>query len=106
MFCQFREAHIALVAMDPGAERRFGNNLQGLLRRHAVGRADAQVDDGIFSACGPLPVERRHFPVLHREEILFDGLRPPGWLDDHKAALYSPRMSRSSMRGRTAERAC
>ena len=103
---KFGKAHVALVAMDTVLHGRLRDDLQGGPGRSSVGGTDSEVDDGVFTAGGALPVELGHLPVLDGEEILFDGLSPLGRLDDHKAAWYSPRMSRSSRSGRTAVRAC
>ena len=105
---QGRKPFVVLVAMAAGAHGRFGQFGKRGHGRRTVRRADAQVDDRIFSASLAGLGEGVDFTVLTGEIILLDTGGPVGGLDihDQKAEGYSPRMSRSSISGRTASRAC
>ena len=102
---EFGDAHIALIAVYTGAVRALGQGLNGLGRRRAVGRADTQVDDRVLTPGDTLCRKASDFLVLNGEVVLLYGERSFCWFDDHNADLYSPKICKSSMSGRTAERA-
>ena len=103
---QLIQTHVTLVGVDVGFAGGFDQRFDGRGGRHPVRRADAQIDDGGLARRLPLPVERGDLFQLSGEIILPDRFGPSGGRDDHRAAVYSPSIRRSSMSGRTAERAC
>ena len=58
--------------MDPVLHGQGGEGLEGFPGRGAVGRADTEVDDGLFPARDPLGIECGDFAVLDGKVVLAD----------------------------------
>ena len=103
---EFRYAGIALIAVHAVFAGAAAEGLHGLRGRRPVRRSDAQVYHRVQSLRRPFPVERGNFPVLAGKIIFLNGKCSVCGGNNHKALLYSPSTSKSSMSGRTAARAC
>ena len=103
---QLRQADIALVGVAAGLEGRGAEGADGLLRRHPVWRADAEIDDRLLACSLTRSIHGCDLLELAREVIFLDRFGPVCWADYHIADVYSPKILKSSINGLTAERAC